>query len=68
VTTDPDTRLLRCTSCQAQVHVTETPVPFLDPERYVCGQCLVAVGQLALDGTEREETRAYDPAEASIPF
>lgn len=40
-------RNLRCTRCSALVQVYEIPEPFIDPKRFVCGDCYV-------DSTMRE--------------
>lgn len=39
---EPGERDLRCTSCQRWVRVMEVPRPFIDPAKYVCGDCLAA--------------------------
>ncbi len=36
-------RLLFCTACAVRVEVHELPYEYIDPERYVCGDCQVKV-------------------------
>lgn len=47
-------RSLTCTRCDQSVEVHELPVEHLDPETYVCGDCLIAAtaerNPAALDG------------------
>ena len=74
----PSGRLLRCirAACREQVRVYELPGVFIDPDLYVCGECMVPIEerpgepQLSLEGAAgiREETRDYDPDLAQIPF
>jgi hypothetical protein len=46
--------------------VHELPVQFIDPDLYVCGNCLSPKpGQL--DIGERTETRRYDPSISRMP-
>ncbi len=59
-------RRLWCTKCGTNIRVHEEPREFIDPARFVCGECLQPTGQLALE--EREETHSYDPEKAAIPF
>lgn len=70
-------RTLVCTRCGESVLVYEAPVPFIDPELFVCGDHLVDVDrdvQLELvdesgrNPEPRVEERSYDPALAEIPF
>ena len=35
-------RLLFCTECAARVEVHEPQGEYIDPERYVCGDCQIA--------------------------
>ncbi|HKE79030.1 MAG TPA: hypothetical protein VKB54_06965 [Solirubrobacteraceae bacterium] len=65
-------RLLTCTCCRGRILVHELPGPFIDPNLYVCTDCLRPVDdpqgrQLAL-AEGREETRDYDPSMAEIPY
>jgi len=63
-------RVMTCNSCGEEVEVFEAPVPFTDPARFTCVQCLDPRHrplELAVDGP-RTETRRYDPATAQIPF
>jgi DNA-directed RNA polymerase subunit RPC12/RpoP len=60
-------RELACTRCQEVVIVIE-PVEYIDPERYVCGNCMRPVeGQLEMVDGHRVEERAYDPDLAAFP-
>jgi len=47
-------RSLTCTRCDETVEVHEFPVEYLDPARYVCGDCQIALtverNPAALDG------------------
>lgn len=61
-------RRLNCTRCADTVTVTEIPRPFIDPERYVCGQCLKPANAPQIQLEPAEETRHYDPAIAEIPY
>ena len=35
-------RLIFCTACAVRVEVHELPVEYLNPDHYVCGDCLIA--------------------------
>jgi hypothetical protein len=66
-------RVLICRVCRDRVRVYELPGPFIDPDLYVCGECLRPVEdergeQLSLVREGREEVRDYDPTIAEIPF
>lgn len=68
-------RLLTCGRCGDEVRVYELPRPFIDPARYVCGECALVAKepeQLALvepvKTRTRSETRSYDPAMAELPI
>lgn len=65
------TRRLRCTRCRDHILVTEVPAGWIDPKRFVCGQCNQPApppaAQLELAGGERREQPAYDPAMAALP-
>ncbi len=43
-------RLLYCTACAVRVEVHELPYEYIDPEKYVCGDCQIA----AQDRLEQE--------------
>ena len=47
-------RSLACTRCEQPVEVHELPDEYLEPERYVCGDCQIALtverNPAALDG------------------
>lgn len=60
-------RPLVCTTCRQTVLVTEIPDNWIDPARYVCGQCLTPVPQPELQ-PQPHETPAYNPAQSQIPF
>lgn len=60
-----DARTLVCTTCKTPVTVHEQPRQFIDPQLYICGQCLTSA-QPTLE--PRQETRTYDPAIADIGF
>ena len=54
-------RVLACIRCGIPVTVHEIPVQFIDPELFVCGECLEPTRELTLLDTERpDETRRYD--------
>ncbi len=36
----PKGRNFRCRRCQTLVEVVEIPGPFVDPDRFVCGECM----------------------------
>lgn len=60
-------RELACTRCQALWDVIELPVEHIDPDLYVCPECLRPVaGQLELE--RKTDEHKYDPAIAAIPF
>ena len=71
--TDAWTRPLDCTRCGNRWLVSELPRPFIDPDLFVCADCLRPVGaprqlELVADGDARTEVREYDPDISAIPF
>lgn len=66
---DQPGRDLACSRCADLVRVLELPHEFIDPQLFVCEQCLQpAAGQLEIAQGPRRETRRYDPAIARIPY
>lgn len=68
-----DGRNLLCTRCGEQVLVYEIPRPWIDPNLYVCGQCLkpsdgLVQTALELEQALRTEERRYDPQQSLIPY
>ena len=60
-------RRLRCIRCGTVWPVFEEPVEFIDPDRYVCPDCLRPVpGQQTLDLPEPVTVR-YDPQMSAFP-
>jgi hypothetical protein len=55
-------RLLFCTACAARVEVHEPQGEYIDPERYVCGDC-----QLAADTKRREGAAPAAAAARRLP-
>lgn len=60
-------RELACIRCDAIWDVIEPLGPHIDPNLYVCPNCLKPVQQLEL-APERVDRSEYNPATARIPF
>lgn len=45
-------RLLFCTSCGVRVEVHEPQGEYIDPERYVCGDCQIAKTEAKAESCE----------------
>lgn len=39
--TEPEGRLFTCTDCGALIEVFELPEPFLAPDEFACGECML---------------------------
>ena len=60
-------RLLTCTCCRAHVDLIELPKPWIDPDGYVCGECLAPV-PAAETARDRILNGTYDPRTEPVPF
>lgn len=68
---DITVRPLNCTRCDKRWQVEEEPAGYIDPDLYVCPDCLDPTGgqlELEVDNILRREYRRYDPDIAAIPF
>jgi len=63
-----DSRTLMCTRCMYDVEVYEVPVRFIDPDLYVCGECLTPERHREQLELARGEVRNYDPDISLIPL
>jgi hypothetical protein len=63
------TRQLQCTSCWETVEVHEIPPGHIDPDLFICGECMVPCeGQPEFREANRVERREYLPEQAEIGF
>ena len=72
-------RIFQCQQCRGVHEIVEIPVPFIDPDLYVCDACngadpqlvfeqLGPAGRLIRDDTMPRRTRRYDPKIARISY